>query len=73
MVKIYTDMNALRWSANAFAHASLPEQVQLLLLPLTVTELLSQFETEGSGEAFAATHALPCVHNAAATGPAART
>ena len=70
MVKIYTDTNVLRYFGTAFAKASLAEdlQVQLLLSPLTVMELISQLGTEGAEEAFAAVRALPRVHNAGATG-----
>lgn len=70
MVKIYTDTNVLRYFGTAFARASLAEdlQVQLLLSPLTVMELISQLGTEGAEEAFAAVQALPRVHNAKATG-----
>ena len=70
MVKIYTDTNVLRYFGTAFANASLPEdlQVQLLLSPLTMMELLSQLGTDGAEEAFAAVQALPRVHNSAATG-----
>jgi hypothetical protein len=70
MVKIYTDTNVLRYFATAFADTSLPEnlQVQLLLAPLALMELISQLGTKGAEEAFAAVHALPRVHNARATG-----
>jgi len=70
MVKIYTDTNVLRYFGTAFADASLAEelQVQLLLAPLSLMELLSQLGTAGAEEAFAAIHALPRVHNAKATG-----
>ncbi len=70
MVKIYTDISVLRYFGTAFATASLPEdlQVQLLLSPRTVMELLSQLGTDGAEEAFAAVQALPRVHNPAATG-----
>ncbi len=70
MVKIYTDTNVLRYFGTAFAKVSLAEdlQVQLLLSPLTVMELISQLGTGGAEEAFAAIQALPRVHNAGATG-----
>ena len=70
MVKVYTDTNVLRYFGIAFAEASLAEdlKVQLLLSPLTIMELLSQLGTGGAKEAFAAIHALPRVHSAAATG-----
>jgi hypothetical protein len=70
MVKIYTDTNVLRYFGVAFAKTSLAEdlQVQLLLSPLTLMELISQLGTDGAEEAFAAIQALPGVHNAGATG-----
>jgi len=70
MVKIYTDTNVLRYFGVAFATANLAEdlQVQLLLSPLTVMELVSQLGTGGAEEAFAAIQALPRVHNRRATG-----
>ena len=63
MVKIYTDTNVLRYFGTAFAKCSLEEdlQVQLLLSPLTVMELISQLGTEGAEDAFGAIQALPRV------------
>src|ERR1035438_1084676 len=70
MVKIYTDSNVLRYFGTAFAHTSLPDdlQVQLLLAPLSTMELMSQLGTDGAEEAFAAFQALPKFHNPRATG-----
>src|ERR1017187_7369097 len=70
MVKIYTDTNVLRYFGTAFANTSLSEdlQVQLLLAPLALMELISQLGTAGAEEAYKAVHALPRVHNARATG-----
>lgn len=70
MVKIYTDTNVLRYFGIAFAKTSLVEdlQVQLLLSPLTLMELISQLGTTGAEEAFASVQALPHVHNAGGTG-----
>jgi len=70
MVKIYTDTNVLRYFGTASADPSLGEdlQVQLLLSPLTVMELISQLGTGGAEEAFVAVQALPRVHNARKTG-----
>jgi hypothetical protein len=69
MVRIYTDTNVLRYFGTAFVNTSLAEdlQVQLLLAPLALMELISQLGTKGAEEAFAAVHALPCVHNPEAT------
>jgi hypothetical protein len=70
MVKIYTDTNVLRYFGEAFTTRSVPAElgVQLLLAPLSMLELLSQLGTDGAESAFAAVHALPRVHNPAATG-----
>jgi hypothetical protein len=56
MAKIYTDTNVLRYFGEAFATRTVPEeiQIQLLLVPLTMLELLSQLGTEQAESAFAA-------------------
>ena len=61
MVKIYTDTNVLRYFGIAFANTSLAKdlQVQLVLSPLTVMELLSQLGTKAAEEAFVVVRALP--------------
>src|SRR5271165_6630700 len=70
MAKIYTDTNVLRYFGEAFATRTVPEeiQIQLLLVPLTMLELLSQLGTEQAESAFAAVHSLPRVHNPAGSG-----
>lgn len=70
MAKIYTDTNVLRYFGEAFATRTVPEeiQIQLLLVPLTMLELLSQLGTEQAEGAFAAVHSLARVHNPAGSG-----
>jgi len=70
MPMIYTDTNVLRYFGTAFASSSVPAdiQVELLLAPLALMELLSQLGTPGAAEACAAIHALPHVHNPERTG-----
>jgi hypothetical protein len=70
MAKIYTDTNVLRYFGEAFANASLADDLraELLLAPLAVMELISQLGTAGAADAFAAVQAFPRVHNSAASG-----
>jgi len=60
MVKIYVDTNVLRYFGTAFANNSLAAdlQVQLVLAPLALLELLSQLGTAGAEEAFMAVQSL---------------
>lgn len=70
MIKIYTDTNVLRYFGEAFATRTVPQEIaiQLLLVPLTMLELLSQLGTDNAEGAFAAVQALPRIHNPAGSG-----
>jgi hypothetical protein len=70
VIKIYSDTNILRYFGAAFSTRTVPGDlaVQLLLAPLVVLELLSQFGTDDAEDAFASIQALPRVHNPRASG-----